>query len=63
MNACNKEQRRLQVQEVLQVASLGGKVVSEKELQLCEDYEDYVEGKISLEELEKQADDLEWAGV
>lgn len=60
MNACNKEQRRLQVQEVLQVASLGGKVVSEKELQLCEDY---VEGKISLEELEKQADDLEWAGV
>lgn len=55
-----KNRRKLKVQEVLQVASLGGRTVSEKELELCEAY---VEGKISLEELEEQADDLEWAGV
>lgn len=55
-----KNERRLKVEEVLQVASLGGKTASEEELQLCEDY---VEGKISLKDLEKQVDALEWAGI
>ncbi|WP_304683492.1 hypothetical protein [Ileibacterium valens] len=52
--------RKLQVQEALSVASLGGKTISEKELMLCEDY---VNGKISLEELEVQCDDLAFAGL
>lgn len=55
-----KKRRKLMVQEALSVASLGGKTVSEKELQ---DAMDYVEGKISLEELEKRADVLEYAGL
>ncbi len=60
MTEQEKNERKLRVQEALAVASLGGKTVSEKELQ---DAEDYVEGRISLEELEKRADVLAYAGL
>lgn len=49
-----KKERELKVQEVLAVASLGGRTVSEKELDLAKRY---VAGEISLHEFEALADD------
>lgn len=60
MNCETKEDRKLKVQEALSVAALGGKTVSEEALKLAQDY---VDGKISFEELEEKADDLAWAGL
>ena len=56
MTESEKECRKLQVQQALAVASLGGKTISEKELELAQKY---VEGKNSLEEFSKEADDLQ----
>ncbi len=58
MTEQEKNERKLMVQQALAVASLGGKTVSEKELQ---DAGDYVEGKIDLKTLEERADVLEYA--
>lgn len=60
MTEQEKNERKLMVQQALAVASLGGKTVSEKELQ---DAEDYVEGKIDLKTLEERADVLEYADL
>lgn len=56
MSESERECRKLQVQQALAVASLGGKIISEKELELAEKY---VEGKIDLETFQKEADDLQ----
>lgn len=51
-----KEERLLEVQEELAVASLGGKPVSKAELKKAEDY---VDGRIDRDAFEREADTME----